>query len=189
MSKNYNNNKQRKSGGFLKVLGMIAASILSTCLVLSVASFFKSTFDKEVNPENLIKYEDYWPAAKGLKESEKGLKFDWKDDGRIVISGKHADNDMTNNALYKIQFTTVFLDEGSYVFNCGNEDAEKDTFGVFYTLDSDIVYAEDNDIVFEVKENGTPVTFGIYVKNNKFILREVFEPTLVPVGEKVSFWK
>lgn len=188
MSKN-RENKKKRSRGVWKTLGIITASVLSTCMLLSVGSFVKTAFTKEVNPDNLIKEENYWESATGLKETAKGLKIKWNEDGSIVLSGKHKDDNLAGNALYKLEFTMLTLDAGTYVFNCGNKDAEKDKFGMFVVQGTEIVYAEDDDVVITVKENSTPVRFGIYVKNNEYLWNEELTPILVPEGSNVSFWK
>ena len=190
MSNNYENNKKkRRSKEIWRTIGIIVASTLCAAMLMSVGSFVKPLFEKEVNPDNLIKEENYWESATGLKETEKGLKIKWNEDGSIVLSGKHNDDNLAGNALYMVQFTQVILDKGTYVFNSGNDDAKKDEFGIMILKNGETIYAEGSDVKIEITENSTPVLFGIYVKNNEYLWNEKLTPTLVPDGSPVEFYQ
>lgn len=141
MSKNYNNNnKQRKSGGVWKMVGIIVASVLSTCILLSIGSFVKTAFEKEVNPNNLIKVDENYIKT---QNTNRGVEIEVADDGTIELSGKATSD-------HVVTIATVSLEPGWYTLS-GLESPDLNEFYLYgvYGVSGQAIAGMDS-AVFEV---------------------------------------
>ncbi len=182
MAKKYNNNNRGKSRKWKNIVKIVVASICSFAIGIGVAAL---TAPKDLNEKNLLKYENY---VNKLEESAGGLKIDWKEDGRIVLSGKHASDDTTNNSKFTSPFVSVALTEGTYQISSGNKHASSNTYGLYYVLNGEYHEVCKNVDMFTVA-GATVIEIGFFVKNNEFILHAKFKPVLVAKGDSTEFFK
>ena len=172
--KNNNNHKsKRKAKGKLKIILIVIASLLAGVIAFGAISSLLA--EKPLNENNLLKYDKY---ENMIEESEKGLKVKWNEDGSIVLSGKHSDNDIANNAHYSCPFVTVELDPGEYTLSTGNKNCSQDTYGMYIIVDGASTPVYDKPVTFTVSEK-TVATVGFTVKNNYYILYGKLSPVLV----------
>lgn len=175
---NYKNSSKRR--GVKKWLSIICAFLAGLVLCGAITSV---TAEKELNEDNLIKADNYFENL--VEETDGGLKIKWKDDGRFVLTGKHSDDNIANNALYSVAFTTVTLNEGTYTFTPGNDNCGDETYGMYYKINGgEPVYVFANKAVITV-ESTSAVEFGFYIKNNYHILYAEFAPVIVS-GDKIG---
>lgn len=180
--RNYSNNKEnrRKKSKAKKWITIVCAFLAGLCVMGAVSSI---TAEKDLNPDNLIKVENYFENLP--EKTDGGLEIDWKEDGRFVLSGKHSDDDIANNALYTLAFTNVTLNEGVYTFTPGNYKCDDETYGMYYIINGETpVYVFDDETTIHIDGTST-VEFGFCVKNNYYILYAEFAPVLVS-GDKVG---
>ena len=139
MSKNYNN-KQRKSGDVWKMVGIIVVSVLSTCMLLSVVSFAKTTFAGEVNPHNLIKVDETYIKT---QNTNRGVEIEVEKDGTIELSGKATSD-------HVVTIATVSLEPGWYTLS-GLESPDLNEFYLYgvYGVSGQAIAGTDS-AVFEV---------------------------------------
>ncbi len=182
MAKNYNNNNRGKARKWKNIAKIVVASICAFAIGIGVAAL---TAPKDLNDKNLLKYENY---VNKLEESAGGLKIDWKEDGRIVLSGKHASDNTINNSKFTNPFVSVTLTEGTYQISSGNKHASPGTYGLYYVLNGERHEVCKNVDTFTVT-GSTVIEVGYFVKNNEFILYAELEPVLVAKGDSVEFFK
>lgn len=179
----YENHKtQRKSTDRWKIVFTFVVSLL--CGALLMGAVFVLFAEKPLNPNNLLKYDKY---ENKLEESGKGLKIRWNDDGSIVLSDKHSDNDIANNAHYTCPFVTVELEPGDYTLSTGNDSCSQDTYGMYIVVDGKTTPVYDEPVTFTVAEK-TVVTIGFTVKNNYRIIYGKLSPVLVPGSSAQGFF-
>ena len=185
---NYESNKRKRRGkSVLRTLGIIIASALMSFAFMAFSNFAKENiFEKDINPDNLLTVEEYNDNL--LEESDKGLKVNWKDDGSLVLSGKHSDDNIANSALYSFEFATLTLDAGDYTLTTGNDDADKEEFGIKVTYGDTTHYVGADKQVIHLDEE-TAVTFSVFVKNNRFMAWEKIMPILVEGTDAGDFYK
>lgn len=175
-----------KTKNFLTVGAFILALI--TCL-MAVINVFGIDFKKEVNPDNLLKYEDY---DKNLlkDETSKGMKIKWYDDGSFALYGKHEDETLSPTQFVDYKFASVYLSVGTYVLSANNDDAGDD-FGLYVTVDNgtNIQRTNKGEVKFSVTEESVPVQIGWYVKNDQRIIFEKIEPTIASGTVAIEFYK
>ena len=183
--RNSNNNGSFNKNKAKRIAKKVIALILAFAAgCAAVGAYTALTREKPLNENNLIKYENYFENVTSLEETDKGLKIKWDDDGTFAISGKHADNDLSNNAQYKLAFTQVLLTEGTYMFSSGNESADDDTYGLYIEYGDKIAYTYSDATVVTI-DTPTTATVGFFVKNNYRVVYADFEPVLVP-GDKAQ---
>ena len=174
-----NYEKRKKKSRAKKILMIVCAFLAGLFVMGSVSAL---TAEKTLNPDNLIKVENYFDNL--MSDSEKGLKVKWKDDGRFVLSGKHSDADIADNSLYTVAFTSVTLNPGVYTLSTGNDKCDDDTYGLYYIKNGESpVYVQEKTSISI--DSITPVEIGFYVKNNYNIIYAEFAPVLVS-GDKVG---
>ena len=181
------NRKKRKGQNLLRTLGLLLASALLSCAFMAGFNYVQENFfEKDRNPDNLLTVEEYNDNL--LEESDKGLKVKWNDDGSLVLSGKHSDDNIANAALYSFEFATLTLDAGDYTLTVGNDDADKEEFGLKVTYGDTTHYVGADKQVIHLDEE-TAVTFSVFVKNNRTMFWEKLMPTLVEGTEAGDFYK
>lgn len=179
-----------KTKTFLTVGAFVLAAL--TCL-MAVCNTFNLDLGgifgkKELNEDNLINYKDHY-IENLSKESSKGLKMKWNDDGSFVLSGKHSDSDLADTQIYSYGFATITLDPGTYTLCANNKDAEKDTFGLYAEIQGNKLLTEkEGSVTFDVTDS-TSVIIGFYVKNNYRLIWEKLCPTLVAGTDSIDFYK
>lgn len=174
-----------KVKNFLTIGAFVLAAL--TCL-MGIVQVFDIDFKKDLNPDNLLKYESYYDNQKKLKETEHGLKVSFKDDGSIVLRGKHDDPDLTENQRYENYFTSVILNAGVYTLSAGNEDANEDSFGVFAVVGGETLHVRDGKISFQVNSDNSTVVIGWFVRNGDYMLYEKLYPTLAAGEDVIGFY-
>ena len=171
----------RKFKNFFKAAGIV---LLSVALSMGCMSLYNKFNDRDLNPDNLLKYEYYGEGnGKGLTtEWEKGsLKAKWNDNGSFVLTGKYEDKDKADSDFFECHFATVTLTAGEYTFSHGNKNASKDSYYLHVTstgtkpVEQD---AFDDKVTFTLEETSI-VNISFKVKNNYRIIYAKFEPVLV----------
>jgi len=178
----------------LKVIALVlvCCTACMTVMHLSGAELKSPTewFEKDVNPDNLIVEKNY--ADNLIKETSKGLKVKWNDDGSFVLSGKHEDDNLANAALYESDsFVTVTLVPGDYVLSTGNENADVEKFGLVVRGYGDAAeYVGNKPLKMHVEE-ATTISVSFFVKNNLRLwgFNSKILPTLVAGTEAGEFYK
>ena len=182
MAKNFNHKSKRYAKNRVKMILAIVAAALCGALVMG---FCLNTFrEKTVNPNNLIKQENYLNT---IEETSMGLKIKWNDDGTFALNGKHDDEDLTSKDLYKHAFVTVELEPGEYTISTGNEHCSEDTYGIYYILGGETVLVGEKSNSFTVEEK-TNVDIGFFVKNDTFVLYAKLAPVLVTGGTAQDYY-
>lgn len=178
--------KRKKKSRAKKILMIVCAFLAGLFVMGSVSAL---TAEKTLNPDNLLVKKDTY-ITNLLKETDKGLRIDWKDDGAFVLSGKHADDNEANNAMYMYEFATLELEPGKYTISSGNDKANAETYGMFVKYDGQIKHNVYGDAVtFDIDgEETKTVIIGFSVKNQYRILYAKFEPVLVKGDKAGSFY-
>ena len=176
-----------KTKNFLTVGAFILAVI--TCL-MAVINVFGIDFKKDLNTDNLLKYEDY---DKNLlrDETSAGMNIKWYKDGSFALYGKHADKNLADTQYVEYQFWAGELPVGQYTLSANNDDAGDD-FGLYVdtnSLDNVTLHTNKGEVTFTVTDGTAMVAIGWYVKNNKRIIFEKIEPTLVSGTDAIEFYK
>lgn len=180
-----------KAKRILKAICLVAVGALLGGMILHLTGTeINNPWKKEVNENNLIQVEDY--LENSLKDTSAGLKVKKNDDGSFVLSGKHADKDEADNAIYKsAYFVNVNLTAGSeYVLSTGNDRCSTDTFGLYYIMNGETTLVGEKDVKIVATED-TVISIGYFVKNNTYFFSwfSKITPILVPNGENVAFYK
>ena len=188
---NYNNEnkKKRNARRFWRTASLILVSVLLSVFAVGALGGLDNVFEKDLNPDNLLKYEDY--VENLMKdETEGGMHIKWKDDGSFALWGKHSDDDITNATLVDYEFVTVVLEPGTYTLSANNKDAG-DNFGLYALIagETEKQRTDDGVVSFDVTEGQTAVSIGWYVKNNQRLIYEKIEPTLVAGDTAIEFYK
>ena len=195
------NNNNFSRGAFW---GKIVAVSLAVCTLFGAlfagASFMtdgftkmdpSEWFERDINPDNLIKRDDYVEALP--EETEGGLSLDWRKNGSVRISGKLEESN-PSDSFYRVVFTDVTLPAGKYTLSCGNDKANTNTFGLRmeYNLGAEkqSIDVGAEDFTFEL-DSETTVVLSIFVaKNERFYgINSFINPILVSEGQTVSFYK
>ena len=191
-NKNYNSNRSNgKKRGFKNLLRWIALALVSATLAaVMVFAFgglkFENPFNKDVNPDNLLKYDDYDKDAM-LEETGYGLTVKWKEDGSLRMNGKNADPAVDENQVKEYTFTSLTLEPGTYTLDSGYKNGQLNTLGVFATVNGQTYYAASSAKTFTVDETST-VSIGFYVCNDKTFVNTALYPTLVKGESAGSFY-
>ena len=180
------NYEKRKNKSRAKKILMIVCAFLAGLFVMGSVSAL--TAEKILNPDNLLQYKNYDEKLM-LDETAKGLKIKWNDDGTIVLSGEHSDDDMNDNAIHTMDFVNVQLEPGQYTLSCGNKKASDDTFSLYAYVNGNYyhTYGNDASVTFSVDETST-VIVGLAVKNNYRMFYTKLEPTLISGTEAIDFY-
>lgn len=194
-------NNRRSSTFWGKVIALVLViCTLFTTFVTAVGFFSEgfsnadptTWFEKDNNPDNLIQKANYIDSL--IDESEKGLKMDWKDDGSVVLSGKHDDTSNDASDYYTYAFVNVTLPEGTYVLSTGNKNCREDLFGLHYKYGSGENFVQDyvgEDDVEIVLTEETTITISIFAANKERFwgINSYIRPILVEKGNAVEFYK
>ena len=132
---------------------------------------------------------------------DNGLKLDWKDDGRVVLSGKVEDDTKTGDQMPDpYAFVSVTLDAGEvYMISTGNNLCSEKTFGLYVEYNdstgaaADPVFVGGDAVKLDFSEYTEPVTLtiSIFYENDHyyFPLTSVIKPTLVKGETAGEFYK
>ena len=118
---------------FLRAAGIVALSVALSMCGMSLVNKYN---DRQLNPDNLLKYEYYGEGnGKGLTtEWEKGsLKATWNDNGSFVLTGQYKDPDKADTDFHEYNFANVTLAAGEYTFSHGNKNAAEDSYHLHIT--------------------------------------------------------
>ena len=206
MSKRRNNDNGRRMSVKNLAVILVCAIFAGSALLAAVGFMSKgftntdvgSWFEKELNPDNLIKKENY--NSKLDDELENGLKIKWKDNGEIVLSGKVDDTKITGEqSPAPYPFTSVTVEPGEvYTISSGNKSCDEKTFGLFVEWkDSDgvtqsVKVADDAvKLDFSDYEEEVTLTISIYYQNDVtyFGLQSYLRPVLVEGDTAGEFYK
>ena len=138
--------------------------------------------NREVNPDNLIKVENY---SIKTEKTKVGIDVDVKDDGRISLSGKAT-------ADYKAAVVTLQLNPGEYTLGgCNSQIGEK---GLVIEYNGISHYAgvddEDEGATFTITEDQGSVSATVYVFVDEDVrVLQTIKPTLAKGDEEISFYK
>ena len=202
--KNYNNNNQNRRSArgafYVKIVALVLAvcalfGALFACGSYATDGFTNwdptSWFERDLNPDNLLKREDYIEALP--EEIEGGLKFKWNENGSVKISGIFEEKN-PSESFYTFVFTDVTLPAGTYVLSTGNDKANTNTFGLRmeYPIGAEkkCVDVGADNYKFTL-EGETNVVLSVFVaKNERFYgINSYINPVLVAEGDTVSFYK
>ena len=210
MSKHYRNNDNggsRKKNSFINIAIIVVCAVLAGSALLASVGFLSkgftntdvtSWFEKELNPDNLIKEADY--VSNLDDELDNGLKINWKDDGEIVLYGKIDDETKTGDQIPDpVTFVSVTVDPGKvYTLSSGNKSCDESTFGLLVEWnDADgnkqSAKAADDALKLDFTENTEAVTLTIsfYYENDTiyFGLNSYLRPVLVEGETAGEFYK
>ena len=179
-NENYTSRKKRRRLSGKSIVTMVICCVLALLAVVGAVAVFKP---KPLNPDNLLKYENY---SNMLTESTEGLKVKWDDDGSFTLSGKHKSDNTLNNSKYTNPFASVTLMPGKYLISSGNDKCDSESYGLYYRYNGNYVEVYGDVVELPIGEL-TVVEIGFFVKNNKNIIYADFEPVLVPDGASTSF--
>ena len=178
------NSGKRKFKFKMKSVFKVACIVL-LCVTMSVLAVnISGAFNKEINTDNLIKYENY---TNKNEEFENGLRAKWNDDGTFVLWGKPSDDSMPKDSFHEHVFLSMELDAGIYTFTTGNDNCDEDSYHLFVKVDGKYYRAWSDRVHVEVEQTST-VLVGFAVKNDYRILYAKFAPVLVAGTETGSFW-
>ena len=185
MSKSNYNGRSRR----LPQWTLILLSVLVSCLVLTTVGALSTGFtdwkvtewfEKEVNPDNLIKVENYQIKS---EKPNGGPEFEVKDDGTIKVSGKAA------NYREKV-VASVTLEPGTYTIGGYKSDMEKMSLAIVFN--GEIHYAgDDSDVTgatFTVTETVVATVKLVIAKDTNFLLSATVRPTLGNGSEEIDFY-
>ena len=162
------------------------------CVILAIVacgacfSAVTDNFKKEVNENNLIKYNEYTTAAK-TEEFANGLKAKWNEDGTIVLYGKAYDENVSGNYLHEHVFMTLTLQPGTYTFTSGNDNCSEDTYHTFVKVGTQYYRGFKDTKSIVITEECT-VAVGFAVKNDYRIAYAKLAPVLVAGAEAQDFF-
>lgn len=210
MSKRYNrrnNGEGHKRMSFTYLAVIIVCAVLAASTLLASVGFLSrgftntdvtSWFKRELNPDNLIKEENYVDNLED--ELKNGLKVDYKDSGEIVLYGKVDDDSITGDQQPDpITFVSVTVDPGKvYTLSSGNKNVSEKTFGLqceWVDANGEKVSAKAADDALKIDltkhTEAVTLTISFYYENDVTYLGifSYLRPTLV-VGESAGdFYK
>jgi hypothetical protein len=210
MSKRYNRRnigEGHKRMSFKNLAVIIFCAVLAASALLASVAFLSkgftntdvtSWFERELNPDNLIKEENYVDNLED--ELENGLKINYKDSGEIVLYGKVDDDSITGDQTPDpITFVSVTVDPGKvYTLSSGNKNASEKTFGLqceWVDANGEKVSAKAADDALKIDltkhTEAVTLTISFYYENDVtyFGINSYLRPTLV-VGESAGdFYK
>ncbi len=210
MSKRHNRRKNgegRKRMSFTHLAVIIICAVLAASALLASVGFLSkgftntdvgSWFERELNPDNLIKEENY--SSNLEDELDNGLRINWKDSGEIVLYGKVDDDNVTGDQTPDaIPFVSVTVDPGKvYTLSSGNKNADEKTFGLLCewndtTGENVSAKAADDALKIDLTEytEAVTLTISIYYENDVtyFGLNSYLRPCLVEGEEAGDFYK
>ncbi len=202
-NRNSQSDKGRSNFSWGGVIAIVVAAFLFFTSAIGGLAFISAGFnnmdpttwfERELNPDNLIKKENYskqFPDK--LPDEKKGdLEFKIKDDGTIVLKGQYKDADAADNHNETWALTSVTLPAGEYTLSMGNtKNNEKELFGLVAQIGGNAPeYVGANDLKFELTEE-TTVTISVYVNNdNRFFgIHSYIRPILVSGDVAVEYYK
>lgn len=205
--KRRNNGEGHKRMSFTNLAVIIVCAVLAASTLLASLGFLlkgftnrdvTSWFERELNPDNLIKEENYVDNL--ADELKNGLKVNYKDSGEIVLYGKVDDDTKTGDQQPDpITFVSVTVDPGKvYTLSSGNKNSSEKTFGLqceWVDANGEKVSAKaaDDALKIDLTKHTEVVTLTIsfYYENDVTYLGifSYLRPTLV-VGESAGdFYK
>ena len=188
MSKKYSKNSKGKRIG--KTIAMFLAGVLlCTGLVTAIGGLTSgfdnmnptSWFEKDVNPDNLIKAdaEDYISSQTLLS----GVKIDVKENGAIKLTGEATQ-------AGSVQVAAVELQPGKYTIS-GLKDASSTKFALIVKYgDGDVAFAGLESQTFEVTQAETVTVHIQWLEDYDFgsVIGTEVKPVLVSGTEAGSFY-
>ena len=182
-----------KTKTFLTVGAFVLAALTCLMAVFNALDInLKGLFEKkELNENNLLQYEEHYSENQiKVEETACGLKMKWNEDGSFVLKGKHSDKDLSENQAFKYAFASITLPAGTYTLSVNNDDASKDTFGLFAEVSGTTFKTDDKGVTrFDVTSDSTLVVIGFFIKNDYRVLWEKICPTLAQGTEAIGFYK
>ena len=185
MSKSNYNGRSRR----LPQWALILLSVLASCLVLTTVGALSTGFtdwkvtewfEKEVNPDNLLKVEGYTIKSEKLNS---GLEFDVDEDGVIKVSGKSSEE------CEKV-VAHITLEPGTYTIGGYDSDANKMSLAI--VVNAEIHYAGDTSdtsgATFTVTETTAATVKLVIAKDTNFLLAQTVRPTLVKGSNEIDFY-
>ena len=134
------------------------------------------SFEKDLNENNIIKYEDY--SLQTITNNGKGVELTVKDDGTLKLNGKATSDDEYTVAAYT-------LEAGTYTISgC---DSKIDGAGLMVRFGTNEHYAGLSSDTF-VLEAETTVYIIVYVKEDTVCLFKTIRPVLVKGEEPGDFY-
>jgi hypothetical protein len=169
-------------------LCIVLAAVLCCAVLGGLSSGFtnwdtESWFDKEANPDNLIKVENYLIQT---EEGTQGIDIDVDEKGVIKLSGKATED-------FEEAVVTLNLTPGTYTL--GGMNSQKGKSGLKIEYNGITHYAgidsETEGETFTISEDEGTVTATVYVfvDDDKSAPLLPIKPTLAKGDEEISFWK
>lgn len=169
-----------------QILKYVGVAFLAIVVCMGSLSIYNKINDKDLNPDNLLKYEEHY-NDKLTDEWENGtLKAKWNDNGSFALYGKYEDPDIADSDFFSYDFATVSLAAGTYTFSHGNDNCSDETYYLSVKSADGTVSGVvcDKAFTFELTE-ASNITISFNVKNEHRIIYAKFEPVLV-AGEKAG---
>lgn len=172
-----------------KLLTLGVSLLLMFTALVGAVRFFDVNVGNTRNEQNLLSYEQYDKNQTNIEKTSCGLHVKFKDDGSIVLYGKHNDANLTAQQRYESTFSNLILDAGTYTLSAGNTNADEDTFGLFVYVNGERFYVKNGQVTFTVTESNSAAVVGWFVKNNYWILYEKLYPTLASGKDAIAFYE
>ena len=168
---------KQKTKRTLKRIALVALIAILGGVVGSFAVSGSSMFDRDLNPDNLIKVENY--VVQDKDDNGNGVDVKVDDDGVIKLNGKATADD-------EYIVTELVLEPGEYTLSGFKSDKSK--VGLKATFGTSEHYAGTSSDTF-VLESSTTVTIVVYVAEDHYCLNTTIKPVLVTGDEAGEFYK
>ena len=164
------------------IISLIVA-VLVIAAISSLAVFtdgFTEWDIRDVNPDNLIKVDDY-SSTLDAKRTD-GLKVDFDEDGVITVDGKNS-----GATDIKIEVATITLAKGQYTFSTSARGADDKTYYMsLETTDLKIMADDGEDSTFIVDTETEFVIYIVVCAGEE--IDTTFKPVLVTGDDEGSFY-
>ena len=172
-----------------QILKYIGVAILAIVVFMGSFSIYNKITDKDLNPDNLLKFEENYNNKLTESWEDGSLKAKWNDDGSFALYGKYDDPDLASTDFFTYDFATVSLAAGTYTFSHGNDNCTDETYYLSIKSADGTVSGVvcDKSFTFELEE-ASNITVSFNVKNEHRIVYAKFQPVLVPGAATGDFY-
>ncbi len=167
----------------MKKIIIIIAVVLGIAAISSLAVFtdgFTEWDIRDVNPDNLIKVENYSSTLDARRTD--GLKVYFDEDGAITVDGENS-----GTTDIKIEVATITLAKGQYTFGTSARGVDDKTYYMsLETTDLNIMADDGEDSTFIVDTETEFVIYIVVCAGEK--IDTTFKPVLVTGDDVGSFY-
>ncbi len=183
MSNNYRNTPRRKRSArkVWKVLGMAVAVLALLAVVVGLfGNSFSNPFEKDINPNNLIKVDKNYIRSQNTNH---GVEIDVSDNGTIKLSGEATSD-------YNVKLATVELAKGTYTLSGLDEPNMDECFMYLNYGSSGRAISGTESATFTIDETMTVTIVLTWMEGCKFNIFNYYkiQPVLVKGEAAGSFY-